>query len=303
MFLCHFLGNIIEIWLGISIFTDENPHDPLPLYLYIVKIENFHPVLTLSLSSDREFFVAHTQKRMQNLNCWGDFSFFPGCVQWTILYTTCTPLENNRKRWCQERDTGSESSWLQLCNRMDIITQPTLLLRVWVTAEGNVVRYIEDKSDRMQIFPWLHHLPAKRFLFGWCFLPDAWYKYYPGSGNYRRNCGVSIHSILSISSKLVMITKKIIEYIEVIENVSYLSNLSIIPRSWICMLDRCPALAWQMLSITACQMLRAVWQQWSSIYQANTKQSTNAWNLLDRRLIVACQAAYQASVTQMPDIW
>ncbi len=49
VFLCHLLGTVNRISLRIAIFTDENPQTPSPLYLYIVKIENFHPVLTPSL--------------------------------------------------------------------------------------------------------------------------------------------------------------------------------------------------------------------------------------------------------------
>ncbi len=47
--LIHILVAKIGKQLRISIFPDENLQTPLPLYLYIVKIENFHPVLTQSL--------------------------------------------------------------------------------------------------------------------------------------------------------------------------------------------------------------------------------------------------------------
>ncbi len=53
VFLCYLLGTVMRISLRIAIFIDEIPQTPSPLYnLYIadiVKIENFHPVLTPSL--------------------------------------------------------------------------------------------------------------------------------------------------------------------------------------------------------------------------------------------------------------
>ncbi len=38
----------VEFWLTVSIFTRPDLQTP-PLYLYIVKIEKFHPILTVFL--------------------------------------------------------------------------------------------------------------------------------------------------------------------------------------------------------------------------------------------------------------